>query len=188
MSQIVHLLQRNICIGIVTAAGYTDGARYRERLHGLMEAIADPNNNLTPEQQQNLIVLGGESSYLYKSSPSDENGLKKIPRVEWQLPEMREWQEDDIQKLLDIAEASLKESVDTMKLRALVVRKERAVGIVPDGSHKFEREQLEEAVLLAQKTLDLSDVGKRIPFCAFNGKLPNHLYRGNCLLTKRRGE
>ncbi|KAI5794388.1 IMP-specific 5-nucleotidase [Peziza echinospora] len=169
VGQIVHMLQRNICIGIVTAAGYTDGARYRERLHGLMEAIADPGNNLTPEQQQNLIVLGGESSYLYKSSPSDENGLKKIPRVEWQLPEMREWQEDDIQKLLDIAEASLKESVDTMKLKALVVRKERAVGIVPDGSHKFEREQLEEAVLLAQKTLDLSDVGKRIPFCAFNG-------------------
>lgn len=29
---------------------------------------------------------------------------------------------------------------------------------------------MEETVLAAQKTLELSDVGKRLPFCAFNGK------------------
>ena len=120
----------------------------------------------------NLIVLGGESSYLYKSSPGSEYGLEKIARSEWQLPEMREWEEKDIQLLLDIAETSLRESVDTMRLKAIVVRKERAVGIVPADGHKFEREQLEEAVLVAQKTLDLSDVGRKIPFCAFNGLGP----------------
>lgn len=156
-------------MGIVTAAGYTDGARYQERLYGLLDAIADPSHGLTPKQQMNLIVLGGESSYLYKSSPGSEYGLEKISRSEWQLPEMREWEEQDIQLLLDIAETSLRESVDTMGLKAIVVRKERAVGVVPADGHKFEREQLEEAVLVAQKTLDLSDVGRKIPFCAFNG-------------------
>lgn len=57
-----------------------------------------------------------------------------------------------------------------MNLPAQIIRKERAVGIIhqkPNG--KFAREQLEEAVLAAQKTLEFSDVGKRIPFCAFNG-------------------
>ncbi|RPB23497.1 IMP-specific 5-nucleotidase [Terfezia boudieri ATCC MYA-4762] len=169
INQILSLLLRNVCVGIVTAAGYTDGARYQERLYGLLDAIADPRNGLTRNQQMNLIVLGGESSYLYKSSPGSEYGLEKIPRSEWQLPEMQEWEEKDIQLLLDIAETSLRESVDTMRLKALVVRKERAVGIVPADGHKFEREQLEEAVLVAQKTLDLSDVGREIPFCAFNG-------------------
>lgn len=126
-----------------------------------------------------LIVLGGESSYLYKSSPGSEYGLEKIPRVQWQLAEMREWEENDIQHLLDIAEASLRESVDTMRLKSIVVRKERAVGIVPADGHKFAREQLEEAVLVAQKTLDLSDVGQRIPFCAFNGLCPDSiLFKG----------
>lgn len=116
-----------------------------------------------------LIVLGGESSYLYRSKPGSEVGLEKIPRESWQLAEMRGWEEEDIQNLLDIAELSLLESIDTMRLKAIVVRKERAVGIVPVDGHKFEREQLEEAVLVAQKTLELSEVGKKIPFCAFNG-------------------
>ncbi|KAF8473140.1 IMP-specific 5'-nucleotidase [Kalaharituber pfeilii] len=167
--QMLNLLRRNINIGIVTAAGYSDGARYRDRLYGLLDATADPKNGLTPQQQRNLIVLGGESSYLYRSSPGSEYGLEKISRAEWQLPEMCEWKEEDIQHLLDIAEKSLRESVNTMRLNASVVRKERAVGIIPASGHKFEREQLEEAVLVAQKTLDLSDVGKRLPFCAFNG-------------------
>ena len=134
-----------------------------------MDAIADPSHGLTSEQQTNLIVLGGESSYLYRSRPDSEVGLEKIPREEWQLEEMREWKEEEIQHLLDIAESSLRESIDTMRLKAMVVRKERAVGIVPTGGHRFEREQLEEAVLVAQKTLELSEVGKKIPFCAFNG-------------------
>lgn len=159
-------------MGIVTAAGYADGARYKERLYGLLDAIADPSHGLDSKQQMNLIVLGGESSYLYKSSPGSEHGLEKIARDKWQLPEMAEWSEKDIQLLLDIAEGSLRESIDTMSLKALVVRKERAVGIVPADGHKFEREQLEEAVLVAQKTLEISEVGSRIPFCAFNGLIP----------------
>lgn len=67
-----------------------------------------------------------------------------------------------------------------------MVRKTRAVGIIPRAGERFAREQLEETVLILQKTLvsssiwwisahilkqlkDLSLVGQKLPFCAFNG-------------------
>jgi IMP and pyridine-specific 5'-nucleotidase len=167
--KILWLLQRGLRIGIVTAAGYTDGSKYRERLSGLLERIRD-STALTEEQKTNLIVLGGESSYMFRSNSQHPDLLERVDRVEWQLPEMSAWPDGDVQSLLDIAERSLRDSAEAMRLPALVIRKERAVGIVhAHHGGKFPREQLEEAVLAAQKTLELSEVGKRIPFCAFNG-------------------
>lgn len=167
--RIIKLMSKGLCIGIVTAAGYTDSARYKERLHGLLHAI-NTSPLLTPTQRQNLIILGGESSYLFKFSPDSPTLLAPVSREVWALDEMQLWTETDIQNLLDIAESALLESVNTMSLRASVLRKERAVGIIPvEPGLKFEREQLEEAVLAAQKTLELSEVGRRLPFCAFNG-------------------
>ncbi|KAL7271345.1 IMP 5'-nucleotidase [Rhizina undulata] len=169
ISRILALMQKGIYIGIVTAAGYTDSARYKERLYGLLEAVKN-STELSEEQKSNLIILGGESSYLFKSSPSAPTLLEGVERGSWALDEMRDWSEEDIQQLLDIAETALRDSVTTMKLKADIMRKERAVGIIPAVSeHKFEREQLEEAVLAVQKTLELSNVGRRLPFCAFNG-------------------
>jgi IMP and pyridine-specific 5'-nucleotidase len=60
------------------------------------------------------------------------------------------------------------------------------VGIIPDPGHRFCREALEETVLVTQKILvqvsvicntvqlltsiqEISSVGRRLPFCAFNG-------------------
>jgi IMP and pyridine-specific 5'-nucleotidase len=60
------------------------------------------------------------------------------------------------------------------------------VGIIPDPGHRFSREALEETVLVTQKILvacsfakhpwqlltsmqEISAVGRRLPFCAFNG-------------------
>lgn len=106
---------------------------------------------------------------MFKSNPDHEDGLEWVPRSQWQLPEMREWKEEDIKDLLDIAENALKESVAIMHLKADLIRKSRAVGIIPKPGHKFEREQLEEAVLVCQKTIEYMKVSKRIPFCAFNG-------------------
>ena len=63
--EILWLMERGLCIGIVTAAGYTDGARYRGRLFGLLEAIRD-SKKLTEAQKHNLVVLGGESSYMFR--------------------------------------------------------------------------------------------------------------------------
>jgi len=167
--RILQLMQKGLCIGIVTAAGYTDSVRYMERLHGLLDAIKN-SKDLTEDQKSNLIILGGESSYLYKFCPTSPTLLTAEPRENWELDEMRTWSETDIQRLLDIAETALRESISAMKLEATILRKERAVGMIPAiPGIKFEREQLEEAVLAAQKTLELSDIGRRLPFCAFNG-------------------
>lgn len=57
-----------------------------------------------------------------------------------------------------------------MNLNAQILRKDRAVGIIPAvPGYKFPREQLEETVLVTQKILEMSSVGSKIPFCAFNG-------------------
>jgi IMP and pyridine-specific 5'-nucleotidase len=161
------LLEHDLRIGIVTAAGYTDGAKYKERLLGLLEAIKD-STVLTEQQKHNLVVLGGESSYMFRSAPEHKDLLEFVPRDEWALPEMK-WEKEEVDALLDIAQASLLESVAAMNLPATLIRKEMAVGIIHSEGGKFPREQLEEAVLAAQKVLELSEVGRRLPFCAFNG-------------------
>ncbi|CCX05211.1 IMP-specific 5-nucleotidase [Pyronema domesticum] len=167
IGRIMWLLEHDLRIGIVTAAGYTDGAKYKERLLGLLDAIKD-STVLTEKQKHNLVVLGGESSYMFRSAPEHKDLLEFVPREEWALPEMK-WEKEEVDALLDIAQASLLESVAAMNLPATLIRKEMAVGIIHSEGGKFPREQLEEAVLAAQKVLELSEVGRRLPFCAFNG-------------------
>lgn len=172
IARILRLLRRGTHIGIVTAAGYTDAGRYYERLHGLLDAIANAIIDKEVEDPK-LVILGGESNYLFEFDFHAENFLKYIPRKIWMLDEMRKWQEEDIQSLLDVAESALRECISNMQLSAEILRKDRAVGIIPvtgPGKQRFTREQLEETVLVTQQILELSNPGKKIPFCAFNGR------------------
>jgi IMP and pyridine-specific 5'-nucleotidase len=83
---------------------------------------------------------------------------------------MSTWTQSTITKLLDLAESSLRECVHNLSLPATILRKERAVGIIPSvPGYKFARESLEETVLVVQKKLEMSDVAATLPFCAFNG-------------------
>ncbi|KAL8988228.1 MAG: hypothetical protein Q9177_002667 [Variospora cf. flavescens] len=173
IGKVIRLLQQGICIGIVTAAGYTNASRYYERLHGLLDAIADAITDTgVVVEDPRLIILGGESNYLFEFDFHAQNFLRYVPRETWMLDEMREWLEEDIQSLLDVAEGALRECINNMQLSAEVLRKDRAVGIIPvpgPGRQKFTREQLEETVLVTQQVLEVSSPGKKIPFCAFNG-------------------
>lgn len=169
--RILTLLRRGTHIGIVTAAGYTDGIKYYERLRGLLHAIASAVAEKEFEDPK-IIIVGGESNYLFEFDSQAENLLKYVPRKTWMLDEMRTWQEEDIQSLLDVAEGALRECISNMQLSAEILRKDRAVGIIPataPGKQRFNREQLEETVLVTQQILDLSSPGKKVPFCAFNG-------------------
>ena len=183
-------MRKDIRIGIVTAAGYSEAARYYERLHGLLEAIKK-STDLTPQQKQNLVVMGGESNYLYRID--SEYNLVRVPDEEWLTTDMKDWTAEGIKALLDEAQKGLQDCVDTMNLPATLIRKERAVGIVPTPGRRIPRESLEETVLVVQKMLEVSairaaaaregggdvaattEVGGRprprggIPFCAFNG-------------------
>jgi IMP and pyridine-specific 5'-nucleotidase len=113
---------------------------------------------------------GGESNFLFKFSPHSPHLLEWVPRRTWILDEMHAWTEQTIQALLDKAEAALRECVHNLSLPAVIIRKERAVGIIPAStSLRFARESLEETVLVVQKILEMSPVSKVLPFCAFNG-------------------
>ncbi|KAF2016291.1 IMP-specific 5'-nucleotidase-like protein 1 [Aaosphaeria arxii CBS 175.79] len=165
--RILKLMRNGSKIGIVTAAGYTEARRYYDRLYGLLDALHA--SDMPAANKQGLIVLGGESNYCFKFTGDTPDFLKWVPRSEWLLEEMLMWQDADITELLDLAEASLRDTVKNMRMQATVVRKDRAVGIIPQDGHKFCRETLEETVLITQKILEMSAVGSRLPFCAFNG-------------------
>jgi IMP and pyridine-specific 5'-nucleotidase len=143
-------------------------------------------SDLPQSAKQGLIIMGGESNYCFKYDGNVPDMLKLVPKQEWLLKEMVLWDEADITALLDIAEASLRDTVKNMRMDATIVRKERAVGIIPQPGQRFCRETLEETVLIAQKILvstaitaetqvkadnkqEMSEVGNRLPFCAFNG-------------------
>lgn len=171
--RILKLLAQNIKVGIVTAAGYTDASKYYGRLYGLLEAI---KTRVTTEEIRNpeLIVLGGESNYLFTFDLSSRHLLRYVPRKEWMLDEMKQWTEPDVTALLNVAEKALRECVSNMDLSAEILRKERAVGIIQKAGSdlpKFTREQLEETVLVTQQVVEMSAAGRKLPFCAFNGKL-----------------
>ncbi|KAI9840346.1 MAG: phosphatidylcholine and lysophosphatidylcholine phospholipase, partial [Pleopsidium flavum] len=169
ISRIIKLLSSGTKVGIVTAAGYTNAAMYYERLHGLLTAVQEAFIHGDIENPE-LIVIGGESNYLLRYNSSSPLLLEYIPRDQWMLEEMKLWTEEDVTELLDVAEGALRKCIANMRLQADILRKERAVGIVPiaDGQ-KITREQLEETVLVTQQILEMSDVGKRLPFCASNG-------------------
>ena len=170
--RILRLLSAGTRVGIVTAAGYTDASKYYGRLVGLLSAV-----KVAVEEQKlvnpSLIIIGGESSYLFEFDASSKNYLKYVSRERWMLEEMRSWDDENIKLLLDVAQAALSECVDKMQLSAEVIRKERAVGIVQatgPETQRFTREQLEETVLVTQHIVEMSPVAKSIPFCAFNGE------------------
>lgn len=165
--KILQLMRRGSKIGIVTAAGYTEASRYYGRLFGLLHAIQE--SDLPLEAKQGFMIMGGESSFCFKFDENSPDLLKFVPREDWVLKEMLLWSDADVAELLDIAEASLRDTVKNMRMNAEIVRKERAVGIIPKNGDRFCRETLEETVLIVQKVLDISEVGQRLPFCAFNG-------------------
>ncbi|KAI0600737.1 IMP-specific 5-nucleotidase [Biscogniauxia sp. FL1348] len=177
--RMIDLMRKNVKIGIVTAAGYTTADRYYARLHGLLDAIAQ-STVLTPQQRQNIVIMGGEANYLFEFSPESPHLLAPVPREQWLTAEMAAWSDTSIAALLDVAEAALRDCIKTLNLPASLMRKDRAVGIIPsDPKVRIPRESLEETVLVVQKILELSIIGRDfagngnsssyVPFCAFNG-------------------
>jgi IMP and pyridine-specific 5'-nucleotidase len=171
IARIIRLLRQDIKVGIVTAAGYTEAAKYYERLQGLLDVMHE-STELTDEQRCGLVVMGGESNYLFRYDSSSPHRLLYVPREEWLLKEMAAWDEKDITELLNLAESSLRACVANLSLPVEVLRKDRAVGVYPRNKGQLHREQLEETVLVVQNTVERSQVGSRLPFCAFNGSYP----------------
>ncbi|KAF9922203.1 hypothetical protein BGZ65_009784 [Modicella reniformis] len=173
-------MRADLRVAIVTAAGYPgDAAKYEERITGLLRAFQ--KYNLTEKLLERFYVLGGECNYLFrcgwkKNETTGETvvGLTYIQPESYQPASMLAWKMEEIQELLNVAEENLRRSVSAMNLKAAVLRKSRAVGIVPVDGAKIAREQLDECVLSTQQRLleyqQMSAPSKvAIPFCVFNG-------------------
>lgn len=93
------------------------------------------------------------------------------------------WDEDEVQDLLNAAEAKLKLTCEELNLRGRVIRKRRSVGLVPtDGpGQEIARESLDEAVLRIHEDLQRLNNGRgpNLPYCAFNGGSDAWIDAGN---------
>ncbi|KAJ1822408.1 IMP 5'-nucleotidase [Coemansia sp. RSA 2599] len=169
-SLLISLLRRNIAVAIVTAAGYGDDSkRYEHRLSGLLKGFAA--ENLTAEQVSRFYVLGGECNFLFRCNA--QYHLDYLDDSQYPSS-LRSWTDLHVQPLLDVAEAELRDCVARMSLQADILRKPRAVGLVP--RQQLTREQLDECALSSQIALLKFQGSPKsqpcdvpIPFCAFNG-------------------
>lgn len=179
--RLISLLQRGYNVGIVTAAGYDDPERYKERLFGLCFELFS-NKSMPIKQKEKLTIMGGESNYLFQYYETDQQfGFKTIDEHEWVPDFVQAWSPEDISATLDVAEECFKDLKEKLSLppECSIIRKEKAVGIVPGFRYdkelevnvkvQMQRETLEEMVLVIQKTLESLPAARNIEFSCFDG-------------------
>lgn len=160
IGHIIKLMQHGSHVAIVTAAGYPgESARFENRLAGLLAAFEELK--LSREVTSLFHIMGGECNYLLKVN--DRYRLEFIPDELWKPKYMAEWPEREVQTLLSDAECALKSAAARLRVPVEIIRKPRAVGVVPKEPTIYE--VLEEMALTVQVQL----VDAKLPFCAFNG-------------------
>ena len=184
----LYLLLRNgVTVAVVTAAGYEyQTAKYEMRLSGLLQFFRQKKPLLTEEQLNRFYLFGGECNYLlrlgsdYGLHPVREHGAGgwMTATKYLGLDSPANWPQEDVTRLLDLAEESLRGSMldQNLQSRGRFLRKKRSVGMVPIGGDAapIPREALDETVLRAQDHLDRHNLrgnsrASTIPYCAFNG-------------------
>ena len=209
--EIIELIRAGVYVAVITAAGYgLDGSKYEVRLQGLLRRFVVAG--LSAEHIAQFFVVGGECNYLLQcqlvvggagAGTGAEAGagiaaarLIPVPIEVWQAahipgPKPSQWHPDQVTQVLDIAEASMKATRQELRLRARILRKDRAVGMFPGGadmaeefplghgSIKLKREALDEVVLRAMDALRRAQPAIQLPFCAFNGGRDAWLDVGN---------
>ncbi|KAJ1801337.1 IMP 5'-nucleotidase [Coemansia sp. RSA 2399] len=187
---LVALLRRGIAVAIVTAAGYGDDPpKYETRLSGLLRGFAAAQ--LDSADVARFYVLGGECNFLFGCTPTYRLAtLDQSVQQRSATEELRMWTEIQVMQLLDVAEYELRDCITRMAIDARVIRKPRAVGLVP--LTQLTREQLDEcalsaqvAVLRFQGTPRAQPGDAPIPFCAFNGGSDCWVDIGNKLIGVR---
>lgn len=184
---ITALLRKGIYVAVVTAAGYGyQSEKYEERLVGLLDFW---KKNREPfELVSKFFLFGGESNYLLTCN--GEYRLEGVPEGVWRAHQSEYMKaffleksvmqnSSQIQTLLDIAQDTFERAIDELHLRCIIIRKERAVGIVPGGAEGLKRfpigsgqkglrpELLEEVCLRVRHAIKSANF--ELPYCAFNG-------------------
>ncbi|EGV61537.1 IMP 5'-nucleotidase [Yamadazyma tenuis] len=175
VARLIELLHAGFFIGVVTAAGYPGqqgSSQYYSRLKGLVDAMNE--STLSIQQRQNLLVMGGESNYLFRYSHELQT-FRFIDGEDWFLPLMLNWNKDHIEYMMENIHRHMinirkKFSLDD-ESKTSIVRKERSIGIIPVNGFKILREHLEEISLSCSGKLTelLLELASDIKVCAFNG-------------------
>ena len=172
------LLHHGVSVAVVTAAGYEYNVeKYEFRLSGLLEYFK--SKKLTQEECERFFLFGGECNYLlHLGNDFHLHHVNEIGRGGWMTATKHiphapaNWNEDELNTLLDAAYDALQESVSEQNMKGRIIRKKRSVGLVPSsGTSSISREALDECVLRCQTKLSTlnAGVGSNLPFCAFNG-------------------
>jgi IMP and pyridine-specific 5'-nucleotidase len=161
---IISMMKAGIHVAIVTAAGYPgEPEKFEERVEGLLMAFEALN--LPRKVTDRFHIMGGECNYLLRikvDGPNANRRLEFVPDEEWKSQYMMSWKEEDIEDLLTNAESMLLDGAARLRMPVNVLRKERAVGVIPQGPTIYE--VLEDLAIAVQTRLD-----SKLPFCAFNG-------------------
>jgi len=165
---LLMLLESGIYVAVVTAAGYPGKPdRYAARFKGLLTKMKQLG---TPKEvTDRFYCVGGECNYLFRIK--EGYAMEQVPLQEWATDEMKAWKEEDISRMLDLADTSLREACVRHKLDVQYLRKERAVGCYPtEAGVRIAYETLEDVALTLQDVIMTHpDAPTGIPFCAFNG-------------------
>jgi len=178
--RLIKLLRQGLNICVVTAAGYPGKPEmYEKRLEGLLQGFEVAH--LDADTAGRLMVLGGESNFLFRCEPVGEPGAEKyrfveVPTDEWATPAQR-WCWREAKRVLDIAQESMEDTVAKLHMQdTVILRKDLAVGLIKSEearakNKKLPREALDEVVLRVQSHLQEAQLsGMPIgPHCAFNG-------------------
>ncbi len=167
----MSLLLKNVKVAIVTAAGYqNDNLAYEKRIKGLIDEFKEKNLKI----YENFYVLGGECNYLFRYDPLIQH-LIYINQDDYIPDFVQAWSLNtaELHEFLDITQKHLETQICEMGLsqRVKLLRKSRAIGVLPISGFNLCREQLNEFALGVQQKLGEYQSTKeiKIPFCAFNG-------------------
>lgn len=194
ISLIIKLMRLGVHVALVTAASYPgEPHRMETRISALLRAMAFAvEAGASPRLVDRFRVMSGECNYLLVTEVTTEADglspavhLRELEQEVWKNGRGVRWSGRTVHELLDAAEAALKRAAAAMALDVLVIRKPRAVGIVPrpvqsgfssfrayvSGSgHRISYEVFEEVALSVQH--DLASLKERfggIPYTVFNG-------------------
>jgi len=183
---IEKLLVNGISVALVTAAGYKGAPeKYEVRLDGLLQHFH--SQGVPDEALARFFVVGGECNYLFEAirvgadvAAADGRCIVRLREAaEGWNEEQAAWDPLEMARVLEVAEQSLRATATQLGLRCRIIRKERAVGIIPggaeakakvpdgSGSRRMRREVLDEAALRLQVALAEAQVA--LPTCCFNG-------------------
>lgn len=183
---IEKLLVCGISVALVTAAGYKGAPeKYEARLDGLLQHFHA--SGMADEALARFYVVGGECNYLFTcvrvggevAAADGRCAVRLVEEADGWCDEHAAWPESEVTRALDLAEASMRATAKDLAMRCRVVRKDRAVGIIPggaeakerepqgSGSRRVRRELLDEAALRLQAAM--AEAAVTIPTCCFNG-------------------